>query len=198
MNTVATISLYDYILEIGNHFFKINDEDYTNSHDDLTYESTQTDGINGYALRIEEKADGFLSYIILVFDWINSLFRREKKIETPLNFHSSKYEERVNTQIMIHNKVRSRLLDIINEDVDKWHTHSHKPESQSRNSHKNQFKMNRKECIDEIDTKKQVLSRLKHRFIRHPKVSKRPIEKNVFRKEVIVNSMESGQTSYFV
>jgi len=122
MDGAATISLRELVLEFGNRFFNIEDSEWMNYQDDLHYEETETEGINGYVLKMEEKADGYgnnlFIFLINIYWGLRRLFLKEP---TNLQFDSSKSNNsKRSVQSRINNKVQNRLLSIMNEDIEKW------------------------------------------------------------------------------
>jgi hypothetical protein len=122
MDGAATISLRELVLEFGNRFFNIEDSEWMNYQDDLHYETTETDGINGYVLKMEEKADGYgnslFVFLINIYWGLKSLLFKE---HSNLQFDSSKTNNsKKSVQSRINNKVQDRLLSVINEDIEKW------------------------------------------------------------------------------
>lgn len=148
MGKTSTISISDYVFEIGNQFFDLNENDW-NVQDDLNYESTEREGLNGYVLKVEEKAIFFNSrafqVIIIFFHQIKLLIKPEKvrQINTQSKTNESIHIVVSNTQTVIRDSVRSRLLATINEDLEQWQKLDKRKylyDKQSPNSYKNQFK----------------------------------------------------------
>jgi hypothetical protein len=146
MNKTATLSIADYFLEIGNQFFNLDEEDWTFAQDDLNYETTDRTGFNGYVLKFEETADGytnsFRSYLVMAFNWLTSLITGKKEALDTDKVQSESNNKRFGSaQFAIRNKVRSRLLDVINEDVEIWNKqNSVNGHRKAHHIHKNQFK----------------------------------------------------------
>ncbi len=130
MNASSTLNLTDYIVAIGNQFFNLDEKDWNVEQDELSYETTDRNGFNGYVLKIEETADDYSNVVIDSFraflSWIYALFIKVSFIKASpkknATIHLDKLQSNgyTNTQMAIDNRVRSRLLDIINEDVDQW------------------------------------------------------------------------------
>jgi hypothetical protein len=161
-----TLNFTEFIYKLGNDFFNLKEEDFTPLIlDDLNYEVTEKDGLNGYVLKIEETADVYsnvlMKYVFVAFNWIQSFFyKKETSQEPSKNTSYSKKVKYKNTQAAIHNKVRSRLLDLINEDVEYWNinqkqTKQRKPSVVYKNCFKTDIKYDRK-------TKIINLRRIKH------------------------------------
>ena len=125
MNRTATLSFNDFIISIGNQFFNIEDDNYMNYQDDLYYESTDRNGINGYVLKIEEKAEDyggiFRRFLNLFFPIIKSFFsKRSDVLENNQRAEYSVKQNKLSAEAVIQNHVRRKLLEVINEDVDEW------------------------------------------------------------------------------
>jgi len=146
MNKTTALTISDYFLAIGNQFFNLDENDWNFAQDDLNYEAIERTGFNGYVLKFEEKADeysnSFKLFLIGVFNWLKTIIlkknevsvRREEQI-TSINRHA------VNTQTAINNKVRDRLLKVLNEDIDKWNMQTYRCKADNnRRLAKNQFK----------------------------------------------------------
>jgi hypothetical protein len=125
MNESITLNFNDYLLEIGNVFFNVNENDMKYQVDDLDYESEDKNGFNGVMLRLERGTNeircGFISHILIIIQYINRLFLKKKvqKAQIEENYKKqNQYETDINKTI--NNKVRNRLLSVINEDIDKW------------------------------------------------------------------------------
>ncbi len=127
MDGAATISLRELVLEFGNRFFDIEDSEWMNYQDDLHYEETETEGINGYVLKMEEKADGYgnrlFVFLINIFWGLKRLFFKERN-PIVANNSSRTVVNRRNVQSQINYKVQNRLLSVINEDIEKWNIES--------------------------------------------------------------------------
>ena len=140
MNTTATISLSDYVIAIGNQFFNLDDKDWDHVQDDLNYETIEMDGLNGYLLKVEQYVDDYSSmftkHLILVYNYLKSLVVKDiqEKTEGVNSANNNTYT--LNSKQVIHNKVRSRLLEVINEDVGIWEL------QKRRNVTKNTLKKN--------------------------------------------------------
>ena len=125
MNESVTLSFNDYLFEIGNLFFNVNENDMKYQVNDLDYESEDENGFNGVMLKLEHGTDelksGFINHLLLLFQYIHGVFLKKKVQKACLleNYEKSKIYRSDMNQI-IHNKVRSRLLSVINEDIDKW------------------------------------------------------------------------------
>jgi hypothetical protein len=97
-------------------------------------------------LKFEETADGysnsFKSYLVMAFNWLVSLITGKKESLDTYETQSVSNNKRFGSaQYTIHNKVRSRLLDVINEDVDIWNKqNSGIGQRRAQHLHKNQFK----------------------------------------------------------
>lgn len=125
MNASATLNLTDYIVAIGNQFFNLDEKDWNVEQDELSYETTDRNGFNGYVLKIEEKADDYsnviitklISYLSLFYAFISKHIQKKKTEKDETQAQSRRY---ANTQTAINTRVRSRLLEVINEDVEKW------------------------------------------------------------------------------
>jgi len=158
MNKTATLSIADYFLEIGNQFFNLDEEDWSFAQDDLNYEATDRTGFNGYVLKFEEKADGysnsFKSYLLVAFNWLVSLITGKKEDSDTLKTQSESNNKRFGSaQSTIRIKVRSRLLDVINEDVEIWNLqNSEGGQRCTRQIHKNQFKSDQERPVTKRKT----------------------------------------------
>ncbi|RUA30686.1 MAG: hypothetical protein DSY76_02320 [Bacteroidetes bacterium] len=158
MNTNSTLNLSDYMLEIGNQFFHLDENEWNVEQDELSYESTDRDGFNGYVLKIEETADNYSNVIITSLMKYLSMFYslivgylQKKKVAKPIMKPQNKNNRFTNPQTAINTRVRSRLLEVINEDIDKWNGQQKKiSQRKGRPIRKNQFKhsMDNPETID--------------------------------------------------
>ena len=150
MDGAATISLRELVFEFGNRFFNIEDSEWMNYQDDLHYEETEMEGINGYVLKIEEKADGYgNSLFVFLINIYWGLKRLLFKKPSNLQFDSrNTNNSKRSVQSRINNKVQNRLLSIMNEDIDVWKKQSLRRQGsiKTRNPiRKNHFKVNRLE-----------------------------------------------------
>ena len=167
MNQAVAFSISDYIVEIGNHFFNLNEDDWNIVQDDLTYELTDRDGFNGYVLKIEETADGYsnklLGFLMLSLNWFQSLFEKNDLMNNESNKQAlSNKKVYVDSHTAIQNRVRSRLLEIINEDIDYWHeTPMYKSKGQKKIVRKNQFKDHRDNQSEKSNALRKAM-RLSH------------------------------------
>ena len=166
MTQAATLNLNEFIYRLGNDFFNLREEDFTPLIlDDLNYEITEKDGLNGYVLKFEETADAYsnklMKYLMGVLHWFQSFFYKNETLDEPsLNSYSSKRVSQHNTHTAIHNKVRSRLLDVINEDIEHWNIRQNNTYQEKRTViHKNCFKA---DIERESKTEKSNMPRLKH------------------------------------
>ena len=158
MNTNSTLNLSDYMLEIGNQFFHLDENEWNVEQDELSYESTDRDGFNGYVLKIEETADNYSNVIITSLMKYLSMFYslivgylQKKKVAKPIMKPQNKNNRFTNPQTAINTRVRSRLLEVINEDIDKWNGQQKMTaQRKGRPMRKNQFKhsMDNPETID--------------------------------------------------
>ena len=148
MTNAATLNFSDYILEIGNQFFNLDENEWNTVQDDLSYETTDRDGLNGYVLKLEETADGytnkFTKHIVLFIHWVKMFIIKDKEVNNN-EFIPSKRRNipTNNAQAIIQNRVRSRLLDVINEDAELWRSQANQSMRKvKKNTHlrKNQFK----------------------------------------------------------
>jgi len=143
MNQTATLNLFDYFIEIGTQFFQLEEKDLNYYQDDLNYEENEKEGLNGYLLKIEEQTSNYnnimLRFLISIFHNIQTFFK-VKDSESAIGA-TPKRKAVYNTQAHIHQKVRSRLLEVINEDVDMWNlTSSSRRYGRTKRVLKNQFK----------------------------------------------------------
>ena len=157
MNASSTLNLTDYIVAIGNQFFNLDEKDWNVEQNELSYETTDRNGFNGYVLKIEETADDYSNVVINSFmtflSWIYALFiKASPKKKATIDSAKLQSNGHTNTQTVINNRVRSRLLDIINEDVDQWQAKkrvtNRKPDSPSNRIVKNQFKISASVSVD--------------------------------------------------
>jgi len=137
MNRTATLSFNDFIISIGNQFFNIEDDNWMNYQDDLHYESTDRNGINGYVLKIEERAEDysgiFRKFLNLLFPIIRSLFlKRNDVLESKQRVAYSNKQKKLSAEDVIQNHVRRKLLEVINEDVDEWRKQSLRKQKMKR------------------------------------------------------------------
>ena len=148
MNASSALNLTDYIVAIGNQFFNLDEKDWNVEQDELSYETTDRNGFNGYVLKIEETADDYSNVVMNSFmtflSWIYALFiKTSPKKNAPIDRAKLQSNGYTNTQTAINNRVRSRLLDIINEDVDQWQEKkrltNRKQDFPSKRIAKNQF-----------------------------------------------------------
>lgn len=146
MNESTTLSLTDYVVEIGNQFFHLDENDWNVEQNELSYETTDRAGFNGYVLKIEETADNYSHTIITNLVNYLSVFyaficKHIQKKKTSQDESKSQGRRNASTQTAINKRVRSRLLDVINEDVEKWNRQkSRNVQRINYQKRKNQFK----------------------------------------------------------
>ena len=119
MNLAIDLNYSDYIINLGNRFFNLNNNDFYKEVDDLLYEDIDESGLNGYVMKIaggQNKVTSLIySRLAFVVEFLMSFFSKKKGEGEQIQV------ERIwSTQNMINNKVRSRLLRVINEDVESW------------------------------------------------------------------------------
>lgn len=148
MINAITISMSDYIFEIGNRFFNIEESDWNEAQDDLDYEDTMTEGINGYVLNLEDKASGIGSiiwnYLLFVGKFLLLPFFKKKEPKTKRQQNSSDTTNKrmYNAHDIIQKRVRSRILTVINEDAHLWNENipTNKSKAKTEKIIKNPFK----------------------------------------------------------
>ena len=151
MVNMIRMSIWEYIFEAGNYFFRVDQSDWSVFNDDLSYEETEDDGLNGLMLRFEKQSGEyskevqghFSRFIIMLAQWIGKLFQKAERAEEEQRAPRTitAYEPK-DAQSHINHIVRNRLLQKLNEDSDLWMESAYyRRKSQNTGHHgKNTFK----------------------------------------------------------
>jgi hypothetical protein len=152
MVNMLRMSIWEYIFEAGNYFFRVDQSDWKEFYDDLSYEETEDDGLNGIMLRFEKQSGAyskevqghFSRFILLLSQWVGSLFQKTNKKEEVVEAapHSTSCNRTQDIQGHINQIVRKRLLQKLNEDSEYWlESAYYRRKSASRRMHtKNTYK----------------------------------------------------------
>ena len=140
---LAVLRLSDRFYEIGNSIFNVEGLNYTESCE-LNYESSEEIVINKAFYTVENNVSEFRLYLLVLIKNIYSLLlsKKESKLSNSANSKISNMISRNSktASVVISDNVRSRLLSIINEDIDIYVNNSKKNASSSKtNKNKNQF-----------------------------------------------------------
>ena len=161
MIKAVQMNFWEYIFEAGNYFFRVQQSDWQVFNDDLRYEETDTDGLNGFILKLGTQSDEYtkevqsrLSVFLTVAIQILASFFRKTSQDFQNTFNGVKeshkripqknYSQNLSAQAMINHRVRNRLLEKLNEDAELWTPSSYNSKTSGRKNqtrkHRNVFK----------------------------------------------------------
>jgi hypothetical protein len=140
------ISIEERLVEVGNRFFNLRGKEWPTTND-LHYEESTEDPINRYFIQAEQQWQkthrGGLFFLLGLWSMFTDLFRKAAKqrkantkvakdVKEPqmLNKRVSIYTN--NSRQSIDNKVRNRLLSVLNEDLKQINTYQLRNRKQER------------------------------------------------------------------
>ena len=152
----AKLSISDYFLELGNRFFNVQNNEWTQQFE-LDYEEDNSEAINYCFVDGEEKIDLLHQLLWNIIASLQNLFKR--KTEDKLNVERMGTDRKVqkqrrassvshlNSQQVIVNNVRNRLLKTINEGMPQYGEKRQKSMGMKRSSLNQVFGFRKKKLI---------------------------------------------------
>ncbi len=152
----AELSISDYFLELGNRFFNVQNNEWAQQFE-LDYEEDKSEAINYWFADGEERIDLLHQLLWNLIASLQNLFKRKtedklnvERMGTDRKVHKQRRASSVshlNSQQVIVNNVRNRLLKTINEGLPQYTEKRQKPMGMKWSSLKQVFGFQKKKPI---------------------------------------------------